>query len=68
MPQFKTIGIIGGGIAGNAMALFLSKLNFQITVLEKVQTPKPVGSGIMLQKPALAILEKLDLRKNIEDN
>lgn len=64
----KHIGVIGGGIAGNAIALFLSKLNYQITVLEKVAMPKPVGSGIMLQKPALAILEKLGLKEQVENN
>jgi 2-polyprenyl-6-methoxyphenol hydroxylase-like FAD-dependent oxidoreductase len=66
--KLSHVGIVGGGIAGNALAQFLAQQNIKVTILEKVANPSPVGSGIMLQKPALAILEKLNIRSNIESN
>lgn len=64
----RNIGIIGGGIAGNALAILLSKAGFFVDVLEKLPNPGPVGSGIMLQPPAVKTLELLGLKEPIVKN
>ena len=62
------IGIIGSGIAGSSIATFLSKAGFEITVLEKQKNPLPVGSGIMLQPPAIKTLNTLGIKDQIVSN
>lgn len=55
------VGIIGGGTAGCATALFLSRAGHRVTVYERVADPGPVGAGIMLQPTGLAVLSRLGL-------
>lgn len=64
----RNIGIIGGGIAGNALAILLAKAGFFVDVLEKLPNPGPVGSGIMLQPPAVKTLQLLGLKDAIVNN
>lgn len=60
----KKVAIIGGGVVGLAAALFL-KDNFQVTIFEREEAPKPIGAGIMLQPSGISILDKLGLAKPI---
>ncbi len=60
----KNVAIIGGGVVGLAAALFL-KDNFQVTIFEREEAPKPIGAGIMLQPSGISILDKLGLAKPI---
>lgn len=61
----KSVAIIGGGPAGLAMGSFLAKYDFAVTVFEKVQTPGPVGAGIMLQRSGMRVLSELGLLDTI---
>jgi 2-polyprenyl-6-methoxyphenol hydroxylase-like FAD-dependent oxidoreductase len=60
------IGIAGAGPAGLAAALFLSRAGHCVTLFERFDTPKPLGSGLILQPTGLAVLGELGLRQRIE--
>lgn len=53
------VGVIGGGTAGCAVALLLSRQGHAVTVYERVAVPGPVGAGITLQPTGLHVLEEL---------
>ncbi len=59
------IAIVGCGLAGMAAALFLGRAGHQIHLFERFITPKPVGSGLLLQPTGLAVLERLGLDQRI---
>jgi 2-polyprenyl-6-methoxyphenol hydroxylase-like FAD-dependent oxidoreductase len=56
------IGIIGSGTAGAAAALFLARAGHTVTVYERVEHPRPIGAGILLQPTGQAVLARLGLR------
>jgi 2-polyprenyl-6-methoxyphenol hydroxylase-like FAD-dependent oxidoreductase len=58
------IGIVGCGTAGGAAALFLSQAGHEVTVYERVATPRPVGAGIVLQPTGLSVLARLGFYKH----
>jgi len=53
--------VIGGGIAGLAMALSLPQEGIPVRVYEQVADPQPVGVGINLQPNAVRELDELGL-------
>ena len=55
------IAIAGAGPAGLASALYLHRTGHQVTVFERFDQPKPVGSGLILQPTGLTILHDLGL-------
>ncbi|RUX75014.1 FAD-dependent monooxygenase [Mesorhizobium sp. M7A.F.Ca.US.001.04.1.1] len=55
------IAIAGAGPAGLAMALYLKRAGHQVTVFERFDEPKPVGSGLILQPTGLTVLADLGL-------
>jgi 2-polyprenyl-6-methoxyphenol hydroxylase-like FAD-dependent oxidoreductase len=55
------IAVIGCGVAGQASALFLSRLGHKVTILERFAQPAPVGAGLLLQPSGLAVLKRLGL-------
>ncbi len=57
------IAVIGCGIAGPAAALFLKKMDAEITVFDKVDQLKPVGAGFLLQPAGLDVLNTLGIVK-----
>ncbi|KTD35367.1 NAD dependent epimerase/dehydratase [Legionella moravica] len=59
------IAIIGCGIAGPAAALFLKKLNADVTVFDKVENLKPVGAGFLLQPAGLDVLNQLGIVRSL---
>jgi 2-polyprenyl-6-methoxyphenol hydroxylase-like FAD-dependent oxidoreductase len=59
------IAIAGAGPGGLAAALFLSRAGHRIRLFERFETPRPVGSGLMLQPTGLAVLRALGLRDDI---
>lgn len=60
-----SIGVIGCGTAGSAVAIFLARAGHHVTVYERVREPGPVGAGITLQPTGLHVLEKLGLKREI---
>jgi 2-polyprenyl-6-methoxyphenol hydroxylase-like FAD-dependent oxidoreductase len=59
------IAVVGCGTAGAAAALFLARAGHQITVLERVPDPGPVGAGITLQPTGQAVMARLGLLEQV---
>ena len=55
------IAIAGCGPAGLAAALLLARDGHRIQMFERFNTPRPIGSGLMLQPTGLAVLRELGL-------
>jgi 2-polyprenyl-6-methoxyphenol hydroxylase-like FAD-dependent oxidoreductase len=55
------IGVAGAGPAGLAAALFLSRAGHRVEILERFETPAPVGSGLLMQPTGLTVLAALGL-------
>jgi 2-polyprenyl-6-methoxyphenol hydroxylase-like FAD-dependent oxidoreductase len=60
-----TIAVVGAGTAGAATATLLARAGHQVTVLERVDDPKPVGAGITLQPTGQAALRRLGLLEEV---
>jgi salicylate hydroxylase len=58
-----TIAVCGSGIGGLATAIALDHSGHQVTIFEKVDAPRPIGSGLMLQPTGQAALARLGLLK-----
>jgi 2-polyprenyl-6-methoxyphenol hydroxylase-like FAD-dependent oxidoreductase len=56
-----SVGVIGCGTAGAAAALLLARQGCDVTVLERVHEPRPVGAGILLQPTGQAVMARLGL-------
>lgn len=59
--QNLDIAIVGCGTSGLAAALFLARRGHRVTLLERFDTPRPLGAGLLLQPTGLACLAALDL-------
>ena len=59
------IAIAGCGIAGLAAALVLKRQGHAITLYERFEAPRPIGSGLLLQPTGLAVLAELGLAAEI---
>lgn len=51
------IGIVGAGIGGLAAAALLAHEGHQVTLAERFTTPRPVGSGLVVQPVGLHVLD-----------
>lgn len=60
------IAVVGAGVAGLAAAIALSRDGHRVAVFERFDTPRPLGSGLMIQPSGLAALGRLGLRAEIE--
>ena len=63
--EHSTIAIAGAGPAGLATALYLDRLGHRVTLFERFDKPKPIGSGLILQPTGLAVLADLGLHDEI---
>ena len=66
MPSLS-IAIAGAGPGGLAAALFLARDGHQVTIFERFDVPRPVGSGLMLQPTGLSVLAELGLAPAVLD-
>ncbi|MEE9334175.1 MAG: NAD(P)/FAD-dependent oxidoreductase [Granulosicoccaceae bacterium] len=60
------IAITGCGPAGLSAAIFLHDEGHSVSLYERFEEPKPVGSGLMLQPTGLQVLGNLGLRAEAE--
>lgn len=61
MKQETDILVIGGGPAGSTTALYLSKLGYDITLIEKKKFPRETLCGEFLSKEITDILKELNI-------
>jgi 2-polyprenyl-6-methoxyphenol hydroxylase-like FAD-dependent oxidoreductase len=55
------IGVAGCGIGGLAAALLLARDGHRVSLYERFDAPRPIGSGLMIQPTGLAVLHRLGL-------
>ncbi|MER9440189.1 FAD-dependent monooxygenase [Mesorhizobium sp. M0340] len=65
MGNSLDIAIAGAGPAGLATALYLERAGHRVTIFERFDQPKPVGSGLILQPTGLTVLADLGLLEDI---
>jgi 2-polyprenyl-6-methoxyphenol hydroxylase-like FAD-dependent oxidoreductase len=56
-----SIAVCGSGIGGLATAIALDARGHQVTLFEKVESPRAIGAGLMLQPTGQAALARLGL-------
>jgi salicylate hydroxylase len=59
------VAVAGCEPCGLAAALLLSERGHHMTLFERFETPKPIGSGLMIQPTGLAVLRKLGLAERV---
>jgi 2-polyprenyl-6-methoxyphenol hydroxylase-like FAD-dependent oxidoreductase len=55
------VAVCGCGPAGLAAALLLARAGHRVRIFERFETPRPVGSGLIIQPTGLGVLEELGL-------
>lgn len=55
------IAVCGCGPAGLATALLLHRAGHRVRIFERFETPRPVGSGLILQPTGLGVLSEMGL-------
>ena len=55
------IGVAGCGIGGLAAALLLARDGHRVRLYERFDSPRPLGSGLIVQPTGLAVLDRLGL-------
>ncbi len=55
------VAVVGCGVAGQAAATLLADSGHRVTIFERFAEPQPVGAGLLLQPPGLAVLRELGL-------
>lgn len=60
-----SIAIAGCGPAGLAAALLLYRAGHSVTLFERFDAPRPIGSGLMLQPTGMAVLDAMGLLERV---
>ncbi|KAK7413499.1 hypothetical protein QQX98_007647 [Neonectria punicea] len=63
MAQLKVL-ICGAGIAGNALAFWLSKLGYDVTVIERFPTLRVTGLQIDLRGYGIEVMKRMGIEKS----
>ncbi|RYY33977.1 MAG: FAD-dependent monooxygenase, partial [Sphingomonadales bacterium] len=64
MPP-RDIAVAGCGTAGLAAALLLHRDGHRVTLFERFDTPRPLGSGLLIQPTGQAVLRALGLETEL---
>lgn len=59
------VAVAGCGPCGLAAALLLAERGHDVTLFERFDEPKPIGSGLMIQPTGLAVLHQLELAARV---
>src|SRR5687768_6127926 len=59
------IGVAGCGIGGLAAALLLVRDGHRVTLYERFEAPRPLGSGLIIQPTGLAVLDRIGLASSL---
>lgn len=59
MNRRYRIAVTGAGIGGLAAAALLARDGHAVTLVERFQTPQPIGSGLVVQPVGMAVLDLL---------
>lgn len=62
------ITIVGAGLAGLSAASLLARDGHRVEVLERAAKPQPIGAGLLLQPPGIAILDQIGGLKAVADD
>lgn len=54
------IAVAGAGIGGLTVAALLGQDGHEVTVFDQFDTPRPVGSGLVIQPVGQAVLAQID--------
>lgn len=57
----RSIAVVGAGPAGLAVALYLHRAGHRVTIFERFEEVRPIGSGLILQPTGLTVLHDLGL-------
>jgi 2-polyprenyl-6-methoxyphenol hydroxylase-like FAD-dependent oxidoreductase len=57
----QTVLISGGGIAGPALAYWLHRRGFAVTVVERASAPRPGGQAVDIRGVALDVIDRMGL-------
>jgi 2-polyprenyl-6-methoxyphenol hydroxylase-like FAD-dependent oxidoreductase len=61
LTRLTRAAVVGCGVGGMAAAIALARRGVEVTLFEQFETPKPLGSGLLLQPTGLAALDRLGL-------
>ncbi len=61
------IAIAGCGVAGLACATLLRRAGANVVIFDKLEAPRPLGSGIILQPVGLRVLDEIGVGDAIRD-
>lgn len=59
------IAVAGCGPCGLASAVLLARGGCEVTLFERFEAPRPIGSGLMIQPTGLAVLSQLGLADRV---
>lgn len=59
------IAVVGGGVAGLSAAAFLARAGRAVALYERAPAPRPVGAGLLLQPPGIAVLAALGVADDV---
>lgn len=67
MPPLS-IAIAGCGPAGLAAAFLLHRDGHDVTLFERFEQPRPIGSGLMIQPSGMAVLAQMGLAQRVAEH